>query len=148
MLQLFLSCFLFSTVGCGFIGFLLQRSWARRVRILEQDLQELLEAMCQMAEVHSKDYRKLAKDVGDIEEKVLDLAVPFRDSTIPLEQRHQVIALARRGVTPDEIAKRLNIPRGEAELILSLRKYAESAAPRLSKATAELKHYAETQLPS
>ena len=120
----------------------------KRVRLLEGDLQEILDAMCQMAELHGEEYHKVVRDVGDIEEKLLDLAVPLRDSTIPLEQRHQIIALARKGVAKEEIAKRLNVPTGEAELVLSVRKYAEATPARPSKATGELKRYAETQLPS
>ncbi len=114
----------------------------RRLSAVERDLQQLSDMMSQMAEIQMKSYRRLSGDLGEVEERIMDLALPSQDSSLPLERRHHVLALARKGVLIDEIVKRLNIPRGEAELILNLRKFADVPAPGAAKAVAEVKRYA------
>jgi len=116
------SAVLFSAAGC----FLLQRLWQRRFRALTQEVTKLSEDLLQMAELQMSIYRRVSRDLSGIEEKVLDLSVPSSDAPLPLERRHQVLTLARKGVSLDEIARRLNIPKGEAELILNLRKYMDA----------------------
>lgn len=58
--------------------------------------------------------------------------MPSADAPLPLERRHQVLTLARKGVSAEEISRRLNIPKGEAELILSLRKYVDAKIPEVA----------------
>ncbi len=99
------------------------------------------EDLLQMAELQMEIYRRVSKDLSDIEERVLDLSVPSAEATPPLERRHQVLTLARKGVALDEIARRLHMPRGEAELILNLRKYIDAKAPA-EPARAAAKAYA------
>ncbi len=107
--------------GC----FILILVWRRRVRALQGELRRLSEDLLQVVELQSDVYRRVCRALADVEEKVLDLSVPSGDAPLPLERRHQVLTLARKGVAVDEIARRLNMPKGEAELILSLRKYAD-----------------------
>ena len=129
---------------CAAAGyFVFGRKWRRRMQDLERQLRQLSEAMCEMAETQIKAYEKVSVNIGDIEERMLDLAVPAADSAPPLERRHQVLALANKGVALEEIVRRLNIPRGEAELILGLRKYVGRAAPRESMAAGEVKRYVQ-----
>ena len=118
---------------------LMRRHWGRRIRILEQDLLAFSQAMCQMAEIQMKVKSKTSANLSDIEERIMDLAVPSDNSGHPLERRHRVIALARQNVTLDEIVKRLDIPRGEAELILNLRNYKNIGATPAAKANEEMR---------
>src|SRR5512136_2759052 len=115
----------------GGLGFLLAvRILGQRVKKLESELLCLSEAICQIADAQMSGYQKLSARVGEIEERVLELVMPSDDSLLPLERRHRVLALARGGLALEEIVKRIGIPRGEAELILSLNRQMDSAAPR------------------
>ena len=86
-------------------------------------MQHFSEVVSQMAEVQMKTFEKHSARFEDLEERIMELSVPSHDSNLPLERRHQVLALARQGVALEDIVKRLKAPVGEAELILNLRKY-------------------------
>jgi len=103
--------------------------WRRPFRALRREVMRFSEGLLQMADLQKDIYRRICHDLNGIEERVLDLAAPSSDGPLPLERRHQVLTLARNGVDLDEISRRLNMPRGEAELILSLRKYMEAKQP-------------------
>lgn len=106
--------------GC----FMVQVIWRRRFLTLQGEVRRLSDDLLQAVELQSDVYHRMCRGLSDVEEKILDLSVPSGDAPLPLERRHQVLTLARKGVAVDEIAHRLNMPKGEAELILSLRKYA------------------------
>ncbi len=129
--------------SCGAAYLILDRKYGRRVKTLERDLQGFSEAMCQMAEIQMKTYRRVTGNLGDIEERIVELAIPSEDTRLPLERRRQVLTLAHQGVAIGEITKRLNVPRGEAELILNLRKYMDVATPRAAKMNGESKRHAQ-----
>lgn len=114
----------------------------RRIHSLEQDLERLSEAVSQMAEVQMKAQQKYAAQFGDMEERIMELSVPTHDSTMPLERRHQVLALARQGVALDEIVRRLKAPVGEAELILNLHRYAGGDSARTGLPAEQVRQYA------
>jgi hypothetical protein len=99
--------------------------------------------MSQMAEIQMKSYHKLTEDLGDMEQRIMDLALPSEDPNLPLERRHHVLALARKGNTIEEIVKRLKIPRGEAELILNLRNFVDAGACRTAGTAEETKRHAQ-----
>ena len=99
------------------------RKMNRRFQALERDMKRVSEAMTQMADLQMKTHQKLSARFEDIEERMMELSVPSNDAELPLERRHQVLALDRQGVPVQEIAKRIKAPVGEAELILNLRKY-------------------------
>jgi hypothetical protein len=126
---IFLCCIgaaaLFSAGGC----FLMHKHWQRRYLAVKEEMSQFSEDLLQMAELQTDIYRRISRNLDDIEEKVLDLAVPSSDGPLPLERRHQVLTMARKGAAIDEIARRLNMPKGEVELILSLRRYANPRAP-------------------
>ena len=107
--------------GC----FIVQLVWRRRFLGLQGEVRRLSEDLLQIVELQSEVYRRVCRGLADVEEKVLELSVPSGDAPLPLERRHQVLTLARKGVAVDEIARRLNMPKGEAELIMSLRKYVD-----------------------
>ncbi len=91
------------------------------------------EDLLQLIDLQMELFRRLSQDLSGIEEKVLDLSVPSSDAPPPLERRHQVLSLARKGIALEEIAQRLNIPKGEAELIMNLRKYMDQAPPQAER---------------
>ena len=127
----------------GILYLLVKRNWCKRIEVLERNLQSLSEAMCQMVEIQMQTQSKVSANLADIEERIMDLAVPSHDSNLPLERRHRVLALARQGLTQDDIVKRLNLPRGEAELILDLSKYTRMGAPQVPKTHEEVRDYAQ-----
>jgi len=122
----FLWCFgtaaLLSVVSCLALGLI----WRRRLEALKKEVAGLSEDLLQLVELQMDTYHQVRRSVTDLEEKIIELSLPSSDVPLPLERRHQVLTLARKGVSVDEIARRLNMPRGEAELILNLRKYANS----------------------
>lgn len=97
----------------------------RRPRLdgIERQMKSLAEDVLQMAELQMEIFHRVTRDLAGLEERVLDLTVPSADPSLPLEKRHQVLTLARKGVELEEISRRLNIPRGEAELVMNLKRY-------------------------
>jgi hypothetical protein len=124
----------------GVLYLFVRRHWCKRIQELERDLQQLAEEMCEMVEIVMKAHSKLGRNLEDIEERIMDLAVPSHNPDLPLERRHRILALARKGVTLDDIVKRLNVPRGEVEIILSLREYMDSGTPQAANLNEEVRH--------
>lgn len=115
----------------------------RRIRDLERNLQHYCEALCQMVEIQMAEHGKIARNFGDVEERLLSLAAPEGDSIRPVDRRHQVLTMSRNGFAVDEIVRRLNIPKGEAELILNLRKYTGASGPAADGTNGDLQKYAQ-----
>ena len=147
MPDLLLTLSLFAAVLQCVLGYLfLHRIWRKRFAVLERNLQQLSDVMCQMAEIQMKSYQKLNGNLGDVEERIMDLALPSDDSGHQLERRHHVLALDRKGIPIDEIVKRLDLPRSEVELVLNLRKFVDqgaSATGKAAKAGEEVKRHAQ-----
>jgi hypothetical protein len=119
------------------------RRLSRRIQVLEQDLLGISEVVSQMADVQLKSFEKHSASFENLEERIMELSVPSHDSNLPLERRHQVLALARQGVALEDIVKRLKAPVGEAELILNLRKYmGGEGVARSAKTNEQVKQYA------
>ena len=95
----------------------------RRIEALERDVARYAEFVARIADVQSKTFEKFSSRFEELDERIMDLSVPSQIPDMPLEKRHQVLSLARRGVPIEEIVERVNTPVGEAELILNLRKY-------------------------
>jgi hypothetical protein len=113
---------LIAAAGC----LLMWQLWRRRFLFLQAEVKRLSEDLLQAVELQSDMYRTVRRGLNGVEERVLELAVPSADAPLPLERRHQVLTLARRGISTDEIANRLNMPKGEAELILNLRRFVDA----------------------
>jgi hypothetical protein len=141
--SLYIFLFAGSLVYAGLLFLTARMIWGKRIKQLEQDLQHFSEAMGQMAEIQTRTYRKLSGTLGSLEERILDLSLPTNDPNLPLERRHNVLALARKGASIDEIVSRLRVPRGEAELILDLRKYMDSGSGRAATGKEKVIDYAE-----
>jgi hypothetical protein len=117
-----------STVCAAGIQAWLGRAAERRIAGLEQDLRMVADALTQLADVHEKSHRKLSETTAALESRVLEMSSPeAHEQPIPLERRHRVLALARNGMSVDEIVARLGTPRGEVELIVNLKKYADTS---------------------
>jgi hypothetical protein len=130
-------------VHAGFLHWLIQRKLKTRVKTLEQDLHHISDVIIQLAEIQIKAHEKASADFEGLEERVMELSVPSHDSSLPLERRRQVLALARQGVALDDIAKRLKAPMGEAELILNLSRYAGGETSRSAKRNEQVRPYAQ-----
>jgi hypothetical protein len=132
-----------SALWCAAFYYAAQKKWLPRFRALERSLQTLSEAMEQMAEIQMKTHHKVTANLGEIEGRILDLSVPSQDPKVPLEQRRLVVALAQKGTPTEEILKRVNLPRGETELILNLQRCKQAGASRARRANGEFDHYAQ-----
>jgi hypothetical protein len=115
---------------------------AARVQCLERDLQHISDVMTQMAEVQIKTFQKHSAGIDGLEERIMELSIPSHDSRMPLERRHQVLALSRQGVALKDIVKRLKAPVGEAEVILNLQKYMVGESSRSLNSNGLVKHNA------
>jgi hypothetical protein len=113
------------------------KKWQARTRVLERDLQEYADVMSRMAEVQSRVFERLSGKVRELEERLHELSVPSGDPELPLEKRHRVLSLARKGASSKEIARKLNVPRGEAELILGLKTYATAGPPQITRSNGD-----------
>jgi len=86
--------------GCAaltlFLGLWLRSE--KRVKALERDLRQCSEAVCQMIELQMREHRRLACSIDDIEERILGYAAPDIGSPKPVDRRHQVLTLSRKGL--------------------------------------------------
>ncbi len=76
----------------------------------------------------------LKKLVGEAEknlEKLQHFEEKVRERKLDKERINQVLILFNQGFGMPEIASRLNIPLGEIELIINLRKYLQTGAEKL-----------------
>jgi hypothetical protein len=65
---------------------------------------------------------KASEKLGIVEEKI-------KEKKLDKETINKVLILVNQGFTPAEIAPKLNIPLGEIELVIKLRKYLNSPMP-------------------
>jgi hypothetical protein len=143
MFLLITGCLLASAVWCGSGWYFAKKKWIPRMEGLERNLQSVSEAMVQMADIQMKTHQKVTGNLGEIEERIFELSIPSHDGKVPLEQRRRVAALAQQGTPMEEILKRVNLPRGEAELILSLQRCKEAASSRGRHTPGQSRVYAE-----
>jgi len=129
------------TAAVLFLGLRLRSE--KRVRALEQEVRRCSEVIGQMMELQMRQHQRFVGSINDIEERMLGFAAPGSDSPTPVDRRHQVLTLSRRGFGLEEIARRLSIPKGEAELILSLRKYVGASAPGVAADCGEAREHAQ-----
>ena len=125
----------------GIFHWITKRKLVKQIQSLEQDLLTYSEAMSQMVEVQMKAHQKYSSNLADLEERIMDLSVPSQDPDLPLERRHQVLALARQGIALEDIVKRLKAPIGEAELILNLQKYKGGEKSRSARMNQQVSPY-------
>jgi hypothetical protein len=118
--------------------------WGRRLHELERDLQTCTDAICQIADTHMTSQRRMAGAITELEKKIVELTAPERRTGTDLDKRHRVLRLARNGVALDDISKRLKLPRGEAELILRLRKYVEMGPVQNQTSRGDVKSHAQS----
>ena len=143
MSSLIAGSMLSAVLACCACYVLMQRVWLKRVQVLERDLQAVSGAIDQMAEIQMKSYQKLSGNLGEIEERILELAIPSQDSNPAPQRRRRVVALANKGSSIDEVARRANVSRGEAELVMSLQRFRAADAPKSPKANGDVKPYAQ-----
>ena len=115
----------------------------RRIKALERNLQGCCEALSQMMELQMAEHRKIERDFGDLEERFLNLTTADNDAGRPVDRRYQVLTMSRNGFPLEEIVRRLNIPKGEAELILNLRKYMGASASKTDGTNGDPRRYAQ-----
>jgi hypothetical protein len=119
----------------------IRKKLVARIQKMECDLQGISGVMSQVMELQMNLHRKNSANLENLEERMMELSVPSHDSNLPLERRHQVLALARQGVALDEIVHRLKAPAGEAELILNLGKYMNAENPQRPKINKQVGQY-------
>ncbi len=139
MLYLFLFIL---ALHAGVLHFTMRKKLFLRIGTLECELRNISGSMAQMVEMQMKAHCKYSANLENLEERLMELSVPSHDPSLPLERRHQVLALARQGAGLDEIVKRLKAPAGEAELILNLGKYMNWENPKNAKVKEKVGSYA------
>jgi hypothetical protein len=117
------------------------RKMLQRIQRLEQELRRTSDAVSQLAEIQMQSHKKYSVRIEEMEERIMELSVPSHDSNLPLERRHQVLALSRQGVALEDIVKRLKAPVGEAELILNLSKYMGGESASAGRMNSQVKQY-------
>jgi hypothetical protein len=125
--------FAFLVLSGGALYTISHRKMMKRIQDIERDLQGYADVILKVAEAQNKASEKASSRFEELDERIMELSVPSRDSDLPLERRHQVLALARQGVALEDIVKRLKAPVGEAELILNLHKFRGGASRRAEK---------------
>ena len=121
---------------------MLMKKYSRRLKDMERDLQTVMRALSQMAEMQARAHKKLAASQEGLEERMMELSVPSHDTGLPVDRRHKVLTLARQGMALDDIVRRLKAPIGEAELILNLGKLSGSGKQQVAKNNEQIGHYA------
>jgi hypothetical protein len=125
----------------GAVHLFMRKKLAARIQKMELDLQSISAVVSQMTDLQLNAHRKYLANLQNLEERLMELSVPSHDSNLPLERRHQVLALARQGIGLDEIVHRLKAPAGEAELILNLGKYMNAEDPKKPKINKQVGQY-------
>lgn len=94
-----------------------QRELSIRIHQLEEDL-------ASSREEQRDRWAEFRKTIARLEFRGSGASEHFQRSTMfGLDKKHQVCSLARQGLAAEEISKKLNLYRGETELVLGLRKY-------------------------
>ena len=132
-----------SALSCAAVYVLSRKTWLRRIEALERDLQAASGMVCEMAEIQMQSFQKIFTNLSEIEDRILDLSIPSQDSAAPLERRRRVLALGGKGTPVEEIVKQAGVPRGEAELILSLQRCRGVVAAKAAKTNAEGRQYVQ-----
>ena len=125
----------------GALHVFMKKKLAARIQMLERELRETSGSISQIIEIQMNSHRKYSANFENLEERMMELSVPSNDSSLPLERRHQVLALARQGAGLEEIVSRLKAPAGEAELILNLGKYMNVENPQKPKINKQVGQY-------
>jgi hypothetical protein len=133
--------FIAFTLYASAIHWICKKKFMGRIQVLERDLQGFSDVISKIAEAQTNTIQKFSSRFEDLEERFMDLSVPSQDSNLPLERRHQVLALARQGMPLEEISKRLKAPVGEAELILNLRRYLDKDSSPSAKRNKKVSSY-------
>jgi hypothetical protein len=86
---------------------------------------EFAEAIRELVTWSERAYKDLSREIKQIQDQLAEPARPddVQTSFNNLDKRSHVIALAEKGLDLDEISQKLNVPKGEAELIINLKKY-------------------------
>ena len=140
--MLILLFFVGSALAAGIYYGIKSRKQSVRIQHLERDLQHISDMVTQIAEVQIQAYQKHSAGLEAVEERIMELSLPAKDSGLPLERRHQVLALSRQGVALKDIVKRLKAPAGEAEVILNLQKFMAGDPSRSLTANGQVRNHA------
>jgi len=94
-----------------------QSALRNRIRLLEEEQES-------SRREQSDRWAEIRKTIARLEFRSGRSSEQFqRSSVVGLDKKHQVCSLARQGLATEEISKKLNLYRGETELVLGLRNY-------------------------
>jgi hypothetical protein len=133
--------FITFTLYASAVHWIYKNKFMGRIQGLERDLQSFSDVISKIAEAQTNTIQKFSSRFEHLEERIMDLSLPSHDANLPLERRHQVLALARQGMPLEDIAKRLKAPVGEAELILNLRQYLDKDSSPSAKRNKQVSSY-------
>ena len=94
-----------------------QSALRSRIRLLEEEQRSSRQEQCDR-------WAEIRKTIARLEFRSGGSSEQFqRSSLVGLDKKHQVCSLARQGLAAEEISRKLNLYRGETELVLGLRDY-------------------------
>lgn len=97
--------------------FMFRREQGRR-EILEERVGKIARLLEEMVQLNESAYRSMTQTIRTLETGIqkTDRSAP----PSPVEKKHKILNLFQKGIPAEEISRRLNVPRGEVDLVASL----------------------------
>jgi hypothetical protein len=131
------------SVACGIVLFIFIRRTNRRLESIEASIKNLSVISTYFPDFIKKGERvsknisdeltlrqdvlmKLISEADKASEKLGIAEEKIKDNKLDKEMVNKILILINQGFTPAEIAPKLNLPLGEIELVIKLRKYINS----------------------
>lgn len=103
---------------CFFLFFLTARKERLRREELTHKMDKMAEMLGEMVQLNESAFRNMSRTVRALENGIQKTEKTASPSST--EKKHRILSLLSRGLAVDEIIQRLNVPRGEVELIANL----------------------------
>lgn len=100
----------------------------RDVKAIQQSRRDWEKSLQDAVGLSEQMYKVLSREIQDLRQEIENLHAPldFYTASGNLDKRFQVLSLAARGLTLDEISDKVSIPKGEADLILRVNRMKRS----------------------
>jgi hypothetical protein len=98
-------------------------SMGKRFPELIRESEKITRNITEELTLKQKILEKLIAEAGKASEKLADAEEKIKDNKLDKGTIDKILILVNQGFTPAEIAPQLNIPLGEIELVIKLKKY-------------------------
>jgi len=100
-----------------FIMFFLLRNERKRRSILEENTNKIAGMLEEMIALNESAFRNVTRTIRTLESGIKKSSIKELSST---EKKHRILRMLNNGFSMDDIAQRLNVPKGEVELVANL----------------------------